>query len=141
MKAAVAQGASESAGANAVWVLFFTVGGIVNCAYCAWLMRVNQSARDFFGPETLRNLGLAALMAALWIGSFYLYGAASKRLGPWGVVAGWPVFISLSIGFGILWGHWRGEWRNAPAPARKARNWGLATLFAAVLLIGLSNLF
>ena len=140
VRAATAQGASESAAANAVWVLIFTAGGLVNCAYCAGLILARKSAREYFGPETRRNLGLAALMAALWIGSFYLYGAASQRLGPWGLVAGWPLFISLSIGAGILWGLWRGEWDQAPARARRPRNWGLAALFVAVLMIALSNL-
>lgn len=140
IKAAAAQGASEGAAPNAVWVLFFTAGGVVNCAYCAGLILARKTAREYFGPETKRNLGLAALMAALWIGSFYLYGAGSKRIGPWGIVAGWPLFISLSIGCGILWGLWRGEWDQAPATARRPRNGGLVALFVAVLMIALSNL-
>jgi L-rhamnose-H+ transport protein len=139
--AVAARGASEGAAANAVWVLFFTAGAVVNCLYCAWLMIARRPAPDYFGPEALRNLRLAALMAALWIGSFYLYGAGSSRLGPWGVVAGWPVFIAVSIGTGVGWGLRRGEWANAPARARVPRNWGLAGLFVAVLLIALSNRF
>jgi hypothetical protein len=122
-------------------VLFFTAGGVVNCAYCAALMLAHRSGKEYWGRETGRNLGLAAIMAALWIGSFYLYGAGSKLLGPWGVVAGWPLFISLSIGVGMLLGLWRGEWEKAPRRAQLPRNWGLAALFAAVLAIALSNRF
>ena len=64
--------------------------------------------------ETSRNLALSAGMALMWIGSFYLYGAGAARLGRWGVVVGWPLFISLSIVMGNLWGLWRGEWKGAP---------------------------
>jgi len=62
-------GASNSvitwtAAANAVWVLFFTAGGVVNCIYCAGLILAHTSADEYFGPGTGRNVGLAALMAA-----------------------------------------------------------------------------
>jgi hypothetical protein len=139
-RAAVALGTSETSAANAVWMLFFTAGGVVNCVYCAALMLARKSESRYFGAETMRNVGLAALMAALWIGSFYVYGAGSRRLGPWGLVAGWPLFISFSIVVGIFWGLWRGEWERAPSCARTPRNWGLAALFIGVLMIGLSNL-
>ena len=86
-------------------------------------------------------LGLSALMALMWIGSFYLYGAGAARLGRWGVVVGWPLFISLSIIVGNLWGLWRGEWRGAPAAARRLLNLGLLVLIVAVIAVALSNSF
>jgi len=140
IRAAVAAGASESSAANSVWVVFFTAGGIVNCGYCAWLIISRRTAAEYCGRESARNLCLAAAMAALWIGSFYLYGSGSRRLGGWGLVAGWPLFIALSIGTGIVWGLWRGEWDKAPARARTPRNWGLAALLVAVVTIALSDL-
>jgi len=91
-------------------------------------------------PEWKRNAGLIAAMGAMWIGSFCLYGAGSQRLGKWGVIAGWPLFISLSIGTGVVWGLWKGEWTGALADARSLRNRGLLVLLAAVLLISSSNL-
>jgi len=84
---------------------------------------------------------LSALMALVWIGSFYLYGAGAARLGRWGVVAGWPLFITLSIVTGYLWGLWRGEWRDAPPSARRLLNRGLLVLIIAVIAVALSNFF
>jgi len=139
IQAALLNGASTAGAANAVWILFFTAGGVVNCAYCVWLILRGRSGSSSPGPETGRNLGLAALMALLWIGSFYLYGLASRSIGGWGLVAGWPIFISISIGTGVLLGLWRGEWKGAPRPARRLRNWGLAILFAAVVVIAFSQ--
>jgi L-rhamnose-H+ transport protein len=80
-------------------------------------------------------------MALMWIGSFYLYGAGAAKLGRWGVIAGWPLFISLSIVTGNLWGLWRGEWNGAPAAARRLLNQGLLVLIVAVITVALSNSF
>jgi L-rhamnose-H+ transport protein len=80
-------------------------------------------------------------MALMWIGSFYLYGAGAAKLGHWGAVAGWPLFISLSIVMGNLWGLWRGEWQGAPAVARRRVNQGLLILIVAVITVALSSSF
>jgi L-rhamnose-H+ transport protein len=80
-------------------------------------------------------------MALMWIGSFYLYGAGAARLGRWGAIAGWPLFISLSIVVGNLWGLRRGEWKGAPARARRLFNLGLLVLIAAVITVALSSSF
>ena len=69
-----------------------------------------------FGPESPRDLGCSAAMALMWIGSFYLYGIGTSMVGTWGKVIGWPVFICLAIGVGVLGGWWKGEWRQAPRP-------------------------
>ena len=126
---------------NVVWVLLFTAGGLVNCFYCVSRIVALRPAPRYFGEEAPRNLKLSALMAALWIGSFYLYGAGASRLGSWGVLAGWPLFIALSIVAGVLWGRHKGEWDGAPAAVRRARNGGLAALFLAVAAVALSNFF
>lgn len=137
--AAEALGTSQASSSNAVWALLFTMGCMANLGYCLYLMISKKSLSQYFGSETGRNLGLSALMALLWIGSFYLYGAGAAKLGHWGVVAGWPLFISLSIVTGNLWGLWRGEWRGASISARRLLNLGLLVLIAAVVVVALSN--
>jgi len=104
-------------------------------------MVTRKTLGQYWNRETPRNLGLSALMAVMWIGSFYLYGAGAAKLGRWGVVVGWPLFISLSIIVGNLWGLWRGEWRGAPAAARRLLNQGLLVLIVAVITAALSNVF
>jgi L-rhamnose-H+ transport protein len=139
IEAARAAGTPELFAANAVWALFFTVGFIVNFSYCLFLILKRKNARDYWNAHLLQNLGWGALMAIMWIGSFYLYGIGATKLGKWGVVVGWPFFISLSIGVGNLWGLWKGEWKNAPGSARKLLNYGLFVLVIAVILIAVSN--
>jgi L-rhamnose-H+ transport protein len=94
---------------------------------------------EYWNAEAPRNLTLSALMALMWIGSFYLYGAGAARLGRWGLVAGWPLFISISIVTGNIWGLSRGEWQGAPASARRLLNLGLMILIVAVIVVALSN--
>jgi L-rhamnose-H+ transport protein len=134
-------GASQASAGNTVWALLFTMGCIVNLIYCLYLMISKKTFAQYWNAETPRNLGLSAAMALMWIGSFYLYGAGASRLGKWGVVVGWPLFISLSIVTGNLWGLWRGEWKGAPAQARRLLNLGLLVLLAAVITVALSNSF
>jgi len=139
VEAAKAAGTPDLFAANAVWALFFTVGFLVNFCYCVFLILKRKNAKDYGNAHIVHNLGWGALMAFMWIGSFYLYGIGAAKLGKWGVVVGWPLFISLSIGVGNLWGLWRGEWKGAPASARKLLNRGLFVLLIAVIVIAVSN--
>jgi L-rhamnose-H+ transport protein len=134
-------GVSQVSSGNTVWALLFTMGCAVNLIYCLYLMITKKTISQFWNAETPRNLGLSAVMALMWIGSFYLYGAGAARLGRWGVIVGWPLFISLSIVTGNLWGLWRGEWTGAPTQARRWLNLGLLVLLVAVITVALSNSF
>jgi L-rhamnose-H+ transport protein len=139
--AATSLGSPDALAGNAVWAVFFTLGGIVNLIYCAALMIRRGNLLALVAPGSLHNLALGAAMAAMWIGSFYLYGIGASRLGAWGAVIGWPVFVALSIGVGILWGLRSGEWRNAPASSRRMLNGGLLLILLAVAALALSNRF
>jgi len=134
-------GVSPASSGNAVWALLFTMGFVVNFAYCVYLMLTRKTVGQYWNDQTARNTGLSALMAAMWIGSFYLYGAGATKLGRLGLIVGWPLFISLSIVVGNLWGLGRGEWNTAPRPARRLLNIGLLVLIAAVVVVALSNSF
>jgi L-rhamnose-H+ transport protein len=139
IEAAIDSGTTESFAGNASWALFFTVGFVVNFGYCLYLMIKKNILKNYFNPATLKNIGQSTLMAILWIGSFYLYGMGAAKLGKWGVIVGWPLFISLSIVVGNLWGIWRGEWKTAPRSARSLLNVGILILCIAVVIIAISN--
>jgi L-rhamnose-H+ transport protein len=140
ISAAAKLGVSVSSSGNTVWALLFTLGFVVNFAYCFYLMVSRKTLAQYFSGATPRNLGLSALMAAMWIGSFYLYGAGAARLGHVGIVMGWPLFISLSIAVGNIWGLGRGEWQGAPGAARRLLNLGLGILMVAIVTLAISNL-
>jgi L-rhamnose-H+ transport protein len=134
-------GVSSASSGNTVWALLFTLGSVANLAYCLYRMLSRKTLNGYWNSETSRNIALSALMAVMWIGSFYLYGAGASRLGRWGLIAGWPLFISISIVVGNIWGLWRGEWKGAPASARRKLNLGLMILIVAVIVVALSNSF
>jgi L-rhamnose-H+ transport protein len=138
-RAAIALGLSETASGNTVWPLLFTFGGIVNVAYCLHLTMRRRTFAQYWGSHAARNIARSAAMAAMWIASFYLYGPGTAYLGPWGVIVGWPLFISLSILMGNVWGIWRGEWKGSPAKARLLLNQALLMLIAGVITVALSN--
>lgn len=137
--AATEMGVKETMANNTVWALFFTMGGVMNLLYCAFLMLSRKNVGLYLQSASGRNVFLCVLMAGMWIGSFYLYGAAAARMGNWGGIIGWPVFIALSIVVGNLWGLWRGEWKGASAAAKKKFAIGMCVLLAAVAIIGLSE--
>jgi L-rhamnose-H+ transport protein len=138
-RAAEALNISTASSANTVWALLFAFGFVVNAGYCFFLMLKNKTLGQYWDADAPLNVGLSALMAVMWIASFYLYGAGAAKLGRWGVVVGWPLFISISIVVGNLWGLWRGEWKDAPPSARRMLNLGLLVLIAAVVTVALSN--
>ena len=109
---AKALGTSDTFASSAVWAPFLTVGCLVNAGYSVYLMITRKTGRDFFGPEAPRNLVLGSLMGLLWIGGVYFYSIGASKLGGWGVVVGWVLFMSSLILVGNLWGIFKGEWKG-----------------------------
>jgi L-rhamnose-H+ transport protein len=88
-------GASEDMSGNAAWALMFTAGFVLNFGYCLILMFRHGNFRQF-ANDFAKNIGWIVLMAAMWIGSFYLYGMGATRMGKWGSSVGrcffrWPL--------------------------------------------------
>jgi L-rhamnose-H+ transport protein len=109
--------------------------------FLMFLMAKNRTFGIMFSEMSLKNLGLGFVMAAFWIGSFYLYGYSSFKLGNLGSIIGWPLFISISIVVGNMWGIWQGEWKESSRRAKSMLNAGLVVLVVAMIIFGVSNLF
>jgi L-rhamnose-H+ transport protein len=135
LRAARNLGASTAFAGNSVWFIFFTFGGIVNVLYCFWLMVRHGNLRTLFAAGSAVNWLRALTMGAMWIGSFYLYGFGTVKLGASGGSIGWPILVSVSIGVGVLCGLGRGEWNHAPANAKTLLWGGLTFIILAVLII------
>jgi L-rhamnose-H+ transport protein len=133
-------GVPPARAANAVWVLFFTMGFVVNGAYCLWQMHRKSQLAALLRHATPRNLSLIFAMAAMWIGSFYIYGIGTSLLGATGAILAWPLFICTSILIGNFWGLRAGEWTSSTPAARNTLRAGLAILLLSVIVIALVNL-
>jgi L-rhamnose-H+ transport protein len=139
-KAGASFGIPPARAANAVWVLFFSMGFLANGAYCLWQMQRKAQLAALFHHATSRNIALIFSMAAMWIGSFYIYGIGTSLLGATGTILAWPLFICTSILIGNFWGLRAGEWTSSTAAARSTLRAGMAILLLSVVAIALVNL-
>lgn len=139
IEAARRLGASPAFAGDAVWLVFFTFGSLVNVAYCLRLMSRNKNLGALVDAKHARNACWSVAMGVMWIGSFYLYGLGAALLGRSGSMIGWPILVSVSIAAGVLSGLGKGEWHGAPARAMTLLWSGLALIVLAVLIIPLGK--
>lgn len=135
LRAAEASGVSSTWSPNAVWMPLMMAGGIPNLAYTIFLMRKNKTGGRFGHAGTASHWWLAAAMAFLWFASTLLYGMASGRLGEWGPILGWPMFMSLIVITASLWGVVTGEWKNAGKRPLQIQMAGVAVLILSVFVL------
>jgi len=130
---ATAHGASQANSVYAIWLPLLAGGAVPNLAYCAYLLSRRKTWSLFRGSGLVANAGLAATMAILWFFSTALYGVAAHALGAWGVVLGWPVFMSvIVIGAGFI-GIATGEWRDCGAAPVWFQAAGILLLVLAIV--------
>jgi L-rhamnose-H+ transport protein len=103
--------------------------------FCFYLFRKNGSMKKFVQPGGSRLYSLATLMALLWGGSIFVYGASAPRLGALGTSIGWPLSLAVGLLLANVIGIGLGEWRRAPARARVWMYSGIAVLLVAVVLL------
>jgi L-rhamnose-H+ transport protein len=132
-------GVPATRAANAVWVLFFSMGFLANAIYCLYLMQKSRELPGLARHASPRNLALIFAMAAMWIASFYLYGFGVSQLGPTATIFAWPIFICVSILVGNFWGLQQGEWRTASPASRRLLYLAILFLIASVVLLTAAN--
>jgi L-rhamnose-H+ transport protein len=136
--AARAAGAGDLNASNAVWMPLMLAGAIPNLLYCAWLLHRNHTGRQF-EAGSLSYWMLALVMAVLWMGSTLLYGVSAAKLGPWGPVLGWPLFMSLIVITASLLGMFTGEWKSSGRLPIRIQWSGVALLVLAVFVLAATS--
>lgn len=124
---------------NAVWLPLLFCGFLTTSLYCCRLLQANRTWPRFLDRQRRSHWFLALLMAVLWFGSVEVYGIAVVRLGNWGPVLGWPVFMSSAIVTANVWGLLTAEWKDAPRDARRLMFTGITVLVAAIFVLGLAG--
>lgn len=132
--AARAAGTKPFNAPNAVWLPLFVAGAVPNALYCLWLLRRKHTVAQF-RCGGVGHWGLALSMAVLWFGSTLLYGLSTIKLGAWGPILGWPVFVSLIVIMASLLGMLAGEWKHSGAAPLRIQWAGVAFLVAAVFVL------
>ena len=139
MEAAIAAGASAFGAGNAIWGVLFTVGGIINVFYCMYLLKRNDTMKEYRNPGSLKNFMLIVVMSVVWIASFVMYGRGATMMGSWGTIIGWPVYMILSISCANIWGIVQGEWGGTVSVGTtRMMGLGLGLLLVSILLLGYS---
>ena len=120
---------------NLIWWVMLGAGSIANLGFCLYLFLKSHNFSKFSVSGSWRLYCLSALMALLWGGSIFVYGAAAPRLGALGTAIGWPLSLATGLMLANAFGIGLGEWRNAQ---RRARQWmysGIAVLLVAIVLL------
>jgi L-rhamnose-H+ transport protein len=134
ISAAQTFGARSFNASNAVWLPLMLAGAIPNVLYCLWLMRKNATASQF-GNGGSSHWVLALVMAVFWFGSTLLYGLSTLKLGAWGPILGWPLFMSLIVITASLLGMFTGEWKQSGRVPLRIQWTGVALLVFAVFVL------
>jgi L-rhamnose-H+ transport protein len=125
-------GLSLFSSTNLIWVLMLGGGAVSNLGFCVYLLSKNRTATKFSQPGSSRLYLLAGVMALLWGGSIFVYGAAAPRLGELGASIGWPLSLATGLLVANAVGLTLGEWKGSP---KQARGWmfaGIAVLLVAI---------
>ncbi len=130
-----AAGLSQFSSTNLIWWIMLSAGAVANLGFCSYLFRKNGSLKQFLQPGRFRLYSLSVLMALLWGGSIFVYGASVPRLGSFGTSIGWPLSLAVGLLLANLIGIVLGEWRHAPKHARAWMYSGILVLLAAVILL------
>jgi len=124
---------------NAAWLPVLLAGAVPNLAYCLYLLNKNKTAGRFGGPGTSPYWIYAFIMAAFWFGSTTLYGIASGKLGSWGTILGWPLFMSLIVITASVLGIVTGEWKNSGTRPVQIQIGAVGVLVLAVFVLSLAS--
>lgn len=131
-----AAGLSQLSSTNLIWWIMLAAGALANLGFCFFLFRRNRSLQKFVQPGSLRLYAFSALMALLWGGSIFVYGAAAPRLGTLGTSIGWPLSLAVGLLLANVIGMVLGEWKHASRRALSSMFSGIVLLMAAIVLLG-----
>jgi L-rhamnose-H+ transport protein len=139
LEGAKRHGAAELWAGNAVWLPLMLAGSIPNFAYCIYLLSKNKTADRYGRPGTASHWFLAAIMAFFWFASTALYGIATGKLGSWGTILGWPLFMSLIVITASILGIVTGEWKGSGKQPLRIQVGGVVVLVLAVFVLGAAS--
>jgi L-rhamnose-H+ transport protein len=134
-----ARGLSGFASTNLIWILMLGGGAVSNLGFCCYLLIRNKSVGKFIQPGSGRLYGLGLVMALLWGGSIFVYGAAAPKLGALGTSIGWPLSLATGLLVANVVGLVLGEWKGAPKGALGWMFSGITVLMVAIVILSRAN--
>ncbi|MEN6536262.1 MAG: L-rhamnose/proton symporter RhaT [Bryobacteraceae bacterium] len=129
------QGASEAAMSNAVWLPCLYAGFLPGVVYCLYLMKKNGTTGTLIHASRWYYWCMAALMGIFWYGSVMIYSLATVKLGEFGPVIGWPLFMSCVVIVSMINGLITGEWSRTGARPIRIMTAGIFCLVLAIAIL------
>lgn len=134
--AAKAAGASGSTAFYLAYAVTFSSGMLPGLLYAFYkLHRQKTFARFSVRGVCLRNIAIAALMAALWYSGIIMYGMSSEKMGALGPSIAFVLFGGGTILFSNLFGWMAGEWRGAAYATVRGFLAGMTFLILAIIVV------
>lgn len=124
---------------NVIYVVLLWGGLTTNFVWCMILNARNKTFGDYTNKKTplLRNYLLSALAGTTWFLQFFFYGMGESRLG--NGASSWILHMSFIILVANMWGLISKEWKDVSKRTRTILFIGVATIIAAVLIVGYGN--
>ena len=124
---------------NVTYVVILWGGLTTNFIWCMILNARNRSFGDYANKKTplTRNYLLSALAGTTWFLQFFFYGMGESKLG--NGASSWILHMSFIILIANMWGLISNEWKGVSKKTRATLFIGVATIIAAVLIVGFGN--
>jgi L-rhamnose-H+ transport protein len=124
---------------NVIYVVLLWGGLTTNFIWCMILNARNKTFGDYANKKTplLSNYLFAALAGTTWFLQFFFYGMGESRLG--NGASSWILHMSFIILVANMWGLISKEWTGVSKKTRTMLFVGVATIIAAVLIVGYGN--
>ena len=124
-------GANPANASIAIIAVAVSSGFLINGGYCIYLLARNRSWKS----PGAAGLLLTLLMGFLWMFGMFFYGIGQTRIGQYGPVLGWPLFMTVIVLVANLWGILTGEWRGAGRKTFRYLAAGNALMIVALVVI------
>jgi L-rhamnose-H+ transport protein len=124
---------------NVIYVVLLWGGLTTNFIWCMILNARNKTFSDYVNKKSplLSNYLLSALAGTTWFLQFFFYGMGESRLG--NGASSWILHMSFIILVANMWGLISKEWTGVSKKTKRMLFLGVATIIAAVLVVGYGN--
>jgi L-rhamnose-H+ transport protein len=124
---------------NVVYVVVLWGGLTTNFIWCMILNARNKTFGNYGDKRTplMRNYLLSALAGTTWFLQFFFYGMGESKLG--NGASSWILHMSFIILVANVWGIVSKEWKGVTPKTKLTLLMGVATIIAAVMIVGYGN--
>lgn len=124
---------------NVVYVVILWGGLTTNLIWCMFLNARNKTFGDYGNKRAplVNNYLLSALAGTTWFLQFFFYGMGESKLG--NGASSWILHMSFIILVANTWGLIANEWKGVSKKTMTTIIAGVATIIAAVLIVGYGN--